>query len=150
MGCVLPRARCQQPQHQFQQVPANDLKSQCADVTEQLDHLTYLLQEGKSSDGHVLDRPHCMIAMFVGVRILDFPGHWIEHTWCVGCPCREAARCCRCQAGICENCGLLLNKAARDGRAGEWKGASQAICKNRTDCENRQDAILAFWKQHTD
>eukprot|EP00974_Lingulodinium_polyedra_P089217 8651549-Lingulodinium_polyedra.AAC.1 len=53
--------------------------------------------------------------MFVGVLVAGFKGPWIARRLCLECDSLyNAARCVRCQVGICENHGFLLGQAGRD------------------------------------
>ena len=137
-------------QWQFRNWTDRDLTDEHRHVGEQLDRITYSLQEGKLTSGEELVRPFRTLPMFVGVVLTGFGGTWITRGNCVVCgnP-HDTARCCRCQAGICEAHGLLLTKASRARGSGEWQGSSSACCKPSNGCEGRQQQILDFWRQRT-
>ena len=82
--------------------------------------------------------------MFAGMLLTGFGGKWITQGSCVKRESPHAtARCHRCQCGICENHGILLSRASREG------GASMACCVAAIGCEDRQKDIFEFWKKQT-
>ena len=140
-----PKRQCQ-----FRNWSDRELRDELACIGEQMDRLTYRLQEGKLTSGQVLLRPYRNLPMFVGVLLTGFEGIWITRGSCYICEKpHDTARCCRCQCGICEEHGLLLARASQADGSGEWQGTSLACCNTSIGCEYRQRQVLEFWRRQT-
>ena len=137
-------------QFQFKNWSDQDVRNEHLRVGQELDRMTFNLQEGKLTSGQELTRVYRTLPMFVGVVLTGFGGDWITQGSCFICgnP-NDTARCCRCQCGICQEHGLLLHKASRASGSGEWQGSSTACCSPGIGCEGRQKRILDFWKRQT-
>ena len=88
---------------QFRDWSDQELREELARVGQQMDQLTFRLQEGQLTSGKVLVRPYRNLPMVVGVLLTGFGGSWITQRSCFACGSpHNTARCCRCQCGICE------------------------------------------------
>ena len=137
-------------QVQFRNWSDQDVSHELARASEQLDQITYTLQEGKLTFGEVLARPWRGLSMFAGVLLTGFGGTWITQGSCYTCGNPDdVARCSWCQCGICEWHGVLLARASQASASGPLPGAFMACCSNSIGCEERQRRILEFWRQQT-
>ena len=142
-------------QQQLKSLSLHDLKQRLQDVGANVDHITFIMQEGKwlvppvgSTGKSDVKRPHHGLPMFVGLLVTGFKGDWITQDSCITCSkAHEIARCCWCQCGICEDCGELVSRASQKG--GEWKGASTACCGDVNGCRKRTQEIKLFWRTQT-
>ena len=129
------------------------MKDEHALFAGQVNAHTRLMQEGKLTNGQTVPRVHRSLPMFTGVLVtgfLDSMASWITLPGCYNCGEPEGiARCCMCQCGICQRCGLLLARASQKNGDGEWQGASLARCKPEHNCLNRQRLVLDHWKRQT-
>ena len=135
----------------FSQWSNEQVQKQFADVKAQLDEMTHMLQEGKLTNGQMVARPYRNIPMWVGLRVSGFDAEWLNNDYCLVCSERDdIARCCRCQAGICQTHGCLLTRASQASN-GAWQGASTACCgvSETGQCQWRQRRIIEFWMRVT-
>ena len=134
-------------QVQFGNWSDQDVSHELARASEQLDQITYTLQEGKLTFGEVLARPWRGLSMFAGALLTGFGGTWITHGACLTCDTpHDIARCSRCQGGICELHGVLLSRASQESGSAEWQGSSVACCGANSGCVDRQTQILEHEK----
>ena len=126
------------------------LQREHTSTAEEFDRLTWLLQEGKFTNGTALVRPYRSQSMFAGLLLTGFGGDWITKRGCYMCPeAHDTARCCRCQCGICPEHGSLIARASQARGSGDWLGSSLACCNEGTGCNKRQKQVLDFWRQKT-
>ena len=90
-------------QFQFKNWSDQDVRNEHLRVGQELDRMTFNLQEGKLTSGQELTRVYRTLPMFVGVVLTGFGGDWITQGSCYICGIPNGtARCCRCQCGICQ------------------------------------------------
>ena len=135
-------------QWHFMEWSDGDLQNEVQQISETLDGITSVLQEGQKTSGEELTRPCRSLPVFAGMLLTGFGGAWITQGSCITCRSTCAtARCHWCQCGICENHGILLSQASHEG--GGRQGASMACCVVGIGCDKRQQAIKDFWKEQT-